>query len=70
MPKHSMKSKMGMKSKMATKKRGGIYHGGSSHRAKMTEGGKKKKKMGPKGYARGGVVNPSYSEVMPKATPN
>tara|TARA_R100001015_G_C4622654_1_gene180181 strand:+ start:71 stop:271 length:201 start_codon:yes stop_codon:yes gene_type:complete len=66
-----MKSKMGMKSKMATKKRGKVANGG-----KM-----KKKKMGPKGYARGGVtmskgsarggvVNPSYSEEMPKAGPN
>ena len=55
-----MKHKMGMKSKMATKKRGKIANGG-----KM-----KKKKMGPKGYARGGVVNPKYSEEMPKAGPN
>ena len=67
---------MGMKSKMATKngnksakrERGGMYHGGP-HRAGMMEGGKKKKKkMGPKGYARGGVV--SYSEDMPRLKPN
>lgn len=34
-------------------------------RKPMPHGGKH-----TKGYARGGVVNPSYSEVMPKATPN
>ena len=60
-----------MATKKATKKRGGMSNGGKA----------KKKKMGPKGYARGGVtmtkgsarggvVNPSYSEVMPKAGPN
>ena len=61
MPKHSMKSKMGTKNgnKSAKRERGGMRSGG-----KMEQ----KKKMGPKGYARGGVV--SYSEDMPRLTPN
>ena len=58
--------------KSAKRERGGMRSGG-----KMEQ----KKKMGPKGYARGGVVmskgsarggvvNPKYSEEMPKAGPN
>ena len=45
--------------KSAKRERGGMRSGG-----KMEQ----KKKMGPKGYARGGVV--SYSEDMPRLTPN
>ena len=59
-----MKSKMGMKSKMATKngnksakrERGGMQGGGMMGSEKT------------KGYARGGVV--SYSEDMPRLSPN
>ena len=58
--------------KMSSKKNGNasarreIKMGGSKMMRKpMPHGGKH-----TKGYARGGVVNPSYSGDMPQATPN
>tara|TARA_Y100000114_G_scaffold78483_1_gene72198 strand:- start:2645 stop:2845 length:201 start_codon:yes stop_codon:yes gene_type:complete len=66
MPKHTkMKSKMGAKNGNKAARRGRKMMG-STVRKPMMGGGSKK----TKGYARGGVVNPSYSGDMPTLTPN
>ena len=59
---------------MSSKKNGNA----SARREKKMRGGDAKMMRKPmphggkhtKGYARGGVVNPSYSGDMPQATPN
>ena len=54
-------------------KRKGMPHGGP-HKKEEEEIRKGSKKMKSKGYARGGVVNPSYGDTfetaMPKLGPN